>query len=92
MVMSAAGGFAAVEVGRRVERVVPERPFVLIPIAGLVVAGLAIAFSQITDQPVYAVLFSGSRALNPVVDRAATLSLAPSHGSCCSRGSRGASL
>jgi H+/Cl- antiporter ClcA len=75
-VLAAVVTFIAVEVGRRVQRMVVKRPFVLIPIAGLVVASLAIAFSQITDQPAYAVLFSGSRGLNPVVDQAAALSVA----------------
>jgi hypothetical protein len=74
-VLAAVATFPAVEIGRTVERVVRKRPFQLIPIAGLVVAALAIAFSQITGQPVYAVLFSGSRALHPVVDQAATLSV-----------------
>ena len=52
------------------------KPFLLLPIAGLIVAGLAITFAQLGDQTPYAVLFSGSRALVPVVQQAETLSVA----------------
>ena len=52
------------------------KPFLLLPTAGLIVAGLAITFAQLGDQTLYAVLFSGSRALVPVVQQAETLSVA----------------
>jgi H+/Cl- antiporter ClcA len=50
------------------------RPFIVTPLAGVVVAVLAILFG-LTGQSVDAVLFSGSGALVPLVDQAATLSL-----------------
>jgi H+/Cl- antiporter ClcA len=68
--------FAIMRFAKRVARHVQPRPFVLLPVVGLVVAGLAITFAQLTDEPAYAVLFSGSRALNPVVEQAGTLSIA----------------
>jgi H+/Cl- antiporter ClcA len=39
----------------------------ILPVAGMVVAGLAIAFSQTTDKGVDQVLFSGQNALGPLV-------------------------
>jgi H+/Cl- antiporter ClcA len=48
------------------------RVMLVVPIAGAVVAAFAIAFEQITDQPSSTILFSGSRALNPVVDQSTT--------------------
>jgi H+/Cl- antiporter ClcA len=61
--------------GRRVHRVAVARPFLVTPLAGVVVAALAILFVELTDQSVEAVLFSGSSALVPLVDQAATLSM-----------------
>jgi H+/Cl- antiporter ClcA len=74
-VVSAVVTFSIVRVARLVEARVRPRPLLLVPLGGLIVAGLAITFAQLTDQPAYAVLFSGSRALNPVVEQAETLSL-----------------
>jgi len=62
----AAGCVAVVVLGRRVHPLVMQRPFLLIPVAGLVVAGLAIAFEQTTDKGVEQVLFSGQDALGPL--------------------------
>jgi H+/Cl- antiporter ClcA len=73
-IITAAVGFAVTQVGRRAHRAAAARPFIVIPFAGVVVAVLAIIFG-LTGQPVDAVLFSGSSALVPLVDQAATLSL-----------------
>ena len=62
--------------GRRVQPVVKPRLFVWLPICGLVVAGLAIAFSQITGKGVDEVLFSGQSALPGLVSGAGTWSIA----------------
>ena len=62
----AAGCIGVVVLGRRVNPLVMQRPFVFIPLAGLVVAGLAIAFEQTTDKGVEQVLFSGQDALGPL--------------------------
>jgi H+/Cl- antiporter ClcA len=72
--ITAAVGFAVTEGGRRVHRAAVARPFIVTPFAGVVVAVLAITFGR-TGQSVDAVLFSGSSALVPLVDQAATLSL-----------------
>jgi H+/Cl- antiporter ClcA len=61
--------------GLRTERVVAPRPFLLLPIAGLIVAGLAIAFHQTTGKGVDEVLFSGQDALPGLVAHAGTWSL-----------------
>ena len=60
------GCFGIVLIGRRVHDIVMRRPLVLITAAGLVVAALAIAFTQVTDKDVDQVLFSGQDALGPL--------------------------
>ncbi len=67
--------FAIVALGRGVKRLVAQRPFLVVPIAGLAVAGLAIAFFEATGQPVDLVLFSGQDGMGPIVQQAATLSM-----------------
>lgn len=67
---------AIVEIARRSEPLVATRPFVLLPAAGLAVAGCAIGFSETTGEPANLVLFSGQEAFGPLVDQASTLSLA----------------
>lgn len=61
--------------GRTVERFVAKRPMVIVPVAGLVVAGLAVGYAAITGQPAYTVLFSGSKALAPVVEQGTGLAV-----------------
>jgi H+/Cl- antiporter ClcA len=68
--------FAIVWAARRIQLRVRRRQLLFLPLAGLIVAGLAIAFAELGHQTPYAVLFSGSRAMNPVVDQAQTLSIA----------------
>ncbi len=67
--------FAIVTLARVIARVVARRTVLLTVIAGLVVGGLAIAFSQITDQSTQAVLFSGQDAFGELVKDAPSLSL-----------------
>jgi chloride channel protein, CIC family len=67
--------FLIVEFGQRLAGWVAKRPFVTVPIAGLVVAVCAIAFAQITNQPADLVLFSGQDSMDPIVQQAATLSM-----------------
>jgi H+/Cl- antiporter ClcA len=70
---------AAVQVimrlGRAAERAATPRPFVALPVIGLVVAGLAYAFGQITDESPVSVLLSGQDALPKLVSGASALSL-----------------
>jgi H+/Cl- antiporter ClcA len=67
--------FMIVRVGRATERVVTPRLFLLLPLVGLIVAGLAIAFSQASGKGVSEVLFSGQSALPGLVANAGTWSL-----------------
>jgi H+/Cl- antiporter ClcA len=64
-----------VRVGRRTERVVVGRRFVLLPAIGLIVAGLAIAFDQVTGKPFQEVLFSGQASLPGLIGKAGTWSI-----------------
>jgi H+/Cl- antiporter ClcA len=57
------------------QRLVKPRPLLLLPIVGLVVGGLAIAFAQISGKGVDEVLFSGQDALPGLVSGAGTWSL-----------------
>jgi hypothetical protein len=50
---------------------VERRMVLLMPLLGLVIAGLAIGFAQATDHQASTVLFSGQQALGPLVDGAA---------------------
>ncbi len=62
-------------VSLRVLRLVTPRQLWALPLAGLVVALLALAFHGMTGQPSSAVLFSGQFALGPLVAQAGTLSV-----------------
>jgi H+/Cl- antiporter ClcA len=61
--------------GLLTHRLAAPKPLLVLPIAGLVVAGLAIAFSQATDKSVNEVLFSGESGLPGLVSQAGTWSL-----------------
>jgi len=69
-------GYAVVWAGQRVAARATGRHLLLVPVAGLAVATLAIVFTQATGESEYAVLFSGSRALAPVVQAADSWPLA----------------
>ena len=55
--------------------VVRRRPVLLLPVVGLIVGGLAIAFSQATGKSINQVLFDGQNALPGLTSQAATWSL-----------------
>jgi hypothetical protein len=74
-VVTAAACFLVVTGGRHVLRLVAPRPVLLLPVVGVAVAVLAVLFTR-TGESSYAVLFSGSKALTPVIDDSATLPLA----------------
>jgi H+/Cl- antiporter ClcA len=59
---------------RRLQPIADRRTMLVLPLAGLVVAGLAIAFTSATGKPASDVLFSGQSALGPLVHSAATYS------------------
>jgi H+/Cl- antiporter ClcA len=61
--------------GLGTQRIVKSRQFLLLPVCGLIVSGLAIAFSQATGKGVNQVLFSGQDALPGLVSGAGTWSL-----------------
>ena len=62
-------------VAQRAEPVVERRRLVTLPAIGLVVAGLAIAFSELTDKSVDQVLYSGQTTIGPLVSEAGSWSL-----------------
>jgi H+/Cl- antiporter ClcA len=62
--------------GMGTQRVVKARPLLLLPVCGLIVSGLAIAFSEITGKGVNEVLFSGQAALPGLISSAGSWSLA----------------
>jgi len=61
--------------GLAVQPLVERRRLVRTPLAGLVVAGCVIAFTQLTSKPPSYVLFSGQTALPNLVSHAATWSV-----------------
>jgi H+/Cl- antiporter ClcA len=72
-------GAAVTQIVRRIgiagARVVPMKPFVLVPLAGVLVASLAIVFAHTTSHGADQVLFSGQDALPGLVSSASTWSL-----------------
>lgn len=74
-IAAAVVAFAIFRLSRAVQPLLFKRPFALLPAAALVVAGLAIAFSQATDKGVEEVLFSGQDQLPGLVQGAGTWSL-----------------
>ena len=66
--------YAIFAVARRLQPVVLRRPFLMLPAAGLAVAGLAIAFGETTDHEASYVLFSGQDSLPDLVKGASTWS------------------
>jgi H+/Cl- antiporter ClcA len=62
-------------VGRRLVEVVVRRPLLLTAGGGLIIAGLAIAYTEITGHPVDDVLFSGQEEVGPLVSHASAYSV-----------------
>ncbi len=58
----------------RVQRLAQNHTMLVLPAAGLVVAAMAIAFTEATGKPASQVLFSGQSALGPLVKHAASYS------------------
>ncbi len=74
-------GVAAAIIGTAIRRLaltarphVERRRSLALPLAGAVVAGLAIAYAEATGKPSSDVLFSGQSGLNPLVSNAASYS------------------
>lgn len=67
--------FVIFRIARGTHRLAAPRPFVVLPAIGLIVGGLAIAFSQATDHSVTDVLFSGESAIEPLVSSPGAWSL-----------------
>jgi H+/Cl- antiporter ClcA len=75
-------GLAAAVLGTAIRRlglflqpIVERQMLLLLPLAGLAVAGCAIAFGQATGRSQSLVLFSGENAMAPLVEQAATWSV-----------------
>ena len=71
----AIGIFVIMRVALELHRRIESREFLLLPLAGLAVAGAAIAFEAATDHSVNDVLFSGEDALPGLVSGAGTWSV-----------------
>lgn len=56
-------------------RIVTPRPLLLLPLGGLIIAGLVILFSQVTNKSIDDVLFSGQAQLPGLIAHAGTYSL-----------------
>jgi H+/Cl- antiporter ClcA len=67
--------FVVIRLAKVAHGLVMRRPFVLIPAAALVVAGLAIAFAETTDKGSNEVLFSGQDSVGSLVSGAGGWSL-----------------
>jgi H+/Cl- antiporter ClcA len=67
--------FGARQIGLRSHPVVMRRPFLFVPAAGIIVAGLAIAFHATSGKSVNEVLFSGQSALPGLVTSAGSWSI-----------------
>jgi H+/Cl- antiporter ClcA len=65
----------AVSIGRATLHVVTRRLLLFLPLVALIVAGLAVAFTESTSKPIDAVLFDGQAGLPPLVSQAETWSL-----------------
>jgi len=74
-VVVAVGSWAIFRLARSAEPVLVRRPFVMLPLAGALVAGLAIAFAQLTDKGADEVLFDGQDALSGLASDAGSWSL-----------------
>jgi chloride channel protein, CIC family len=71
----AIGTVVIFRLARVTERIASPRPFIALPLIGLAVGGLAIAFVETTDKGVDQVLFSGQDALGPLTANTAGWSL-----------------
>ena len=67
--------FAIFRLGRETHRLVSPRPLLWLPLSGLAIAGLAIAFAETTGKGATEVLFSGQDALGSLVTGAGAWSL-----------------
>ncbi|HEX2415828.1 MAG TPA: chloride channel protein [Thermoleophilaceae bacterium] len=67
--------FVIFRLAKQTQGLAARRPFLLLPAIGLVVAGLAIAFSEATDKSVSNVLFSGQDAIGELVADSGSWSL-----------------
>ena len=71
----ATGAHVIMRGGLMTHRVVSPRAFTLLPLVGLIIAGLAIAFSEITGKGTDEILFSGQDQLPGLVSAAGTYSV-----------------
>jgi H+/Cl- antiporter ClcA len=71
----AVGSWMIFRVARAAEPHASRRPFVVLPLAGAAVAGLAIVFAELTDKTVDEILFDGQDALSGLASGAGSWSL-----------------
>lgn len=75
-ILCGALGVAVLALAMRTNLLIRDRVLVWVPIMGVLVAVCVILYEEITGETGLAILFSGSRALNPVVEEAGTLGAA----------------
>lgn len=75
-VAAAPVGLAIRWLGRRLHPYAHRRPLLVIPVAGLVVGGLAIAYAEGAGKGPSDVLFSGQSALGPLITHSASYTVA----------------
>ena len=68
-------GIGIMQIAVRLEALIEPRMLLLMPVAGAVIAGIAIGFGEATDKASSAVLFSGQSGLGPLVTGAASWSV-----------------
>jgi H+/Cl- antiporter ClcA len=71
----AVGTVLIFRIAKAIVPIARSRPMLVLPAAGIAVAGLAIAFQEAAGKDVSNVLFSGEEALSPLVAHASTWSL-----------------
>ena len=71
----AVGAFAVMRSARAIQPVLSQRRFLVLPAAGLVLAGLAILFHVTSGKGISYALFDGQDSLGPLVSQAGTWSL-----------------
>ena len=74
-IVVAVGAHVIVRGGRKTYQVVSPRALLLLPLVGLIIAGLAVAFSEITGKGTDEILFSGQDQLPGLVSAAGTYSV-----------------
>jgi H+/Cl- antiporter ClcA len=66
------GAFAIFRIGHATAAIARRRPWLVVPVVGLLTAGLAILFHEVTDKGIDQVLYSGQESIGPLVAHSAS--------------------